>query len=87
MQIFIRNEMCALVSSKILNAASDTLLNLMLDPAIKLGNSTPKADPSDDYAFQVFDKAAATADKSASDTLKAKALQLTGGRDSPPTNG
>ena len=33
------------------------LLGRMLDPAIKLGTSTPKADPSGDYAFEVFRKA------------------------------
>ena len=29
----------------------------MLDPQIKLGTSTPKADPSGDYAWEVFRKA------------------------------
>ena len=31
----------------------------MLDPDVKLGTSTPKADPSGDYAFEVFAKAEA----------------------------
>lgn len=83
-RVFARNEMCALVSPKLDGATSETLLKMMLDPAVKLGTSTPKADPSGDYAFQVFDKAAAVAGKPASEALKAKALQLTGGRDSPP---
>ena len=46
-----------------------------------LGTSTPKADPAGDYAFQVFDKAEALS-SGATATLKAKALQLTGGKDS-----
>ncbi len=85
-KIFTRNEMCALVSSSVVNATPDTLLKLMLDTSLKLGTSTPIADPSGDYAFQVFDNASTVAGKPASDALKAKALQLTGGRDSrlPP---
>ena len=50
----------------------------MLDPAVKLGTSTPKADPSGDYAFEVFAKA----DKikpGAKAALEKKALQLSGG--------
>jgi molybdate transport system substrate-binding protein len=34
-----------------------TLLDRMLDAQLKLGASTPKADPSGDYAWQVFRKA------------------------------
>ena len=51
------------------------LLDRMLDPAVKLGTSTPKADPSGDYAFEVF----ARADKiklGAKSALERKALQL-----------
>jgi molybdate transport system substrate-binding protein len=83
-RVFARNEMCALVSPKMDGATSETLLKTMLDPAVKLGTSTPIADPSGDYAFQIFDKVALVAGKPASEALKAKALQLTGGRDSPP---
>jgi molybdate transport system substrate-binding protein len=83
-RVFARNEMCALVSPKMDGATSETLLKTMLDPAVKLGTSTPIADPSGDYAFQIFDKVALVAGNPASEALKAKALQLTGGRDSPP---
>jgi len=51
--LFARNRLCALVRPG-LAATSDTLLDRMLDPQIKLGTSTPKADPSGDYAFEVF---------------------------------
>jgi len=82
-RVFTRNELCALVSSKV-SVTSDSLVKSMLDPAIKLGTSTPKADPSGDYAFQVFDKAEALMGKTAADALRTKALLLTGGPNSPP---
>lgn len=80
--MFARNQLCALVKPG-LAVTTDTLLEKMLDSAIKLGTSTPKADPSGDYAFESF----ARAEKikaGAAETLKKKALQLTGGPDSPP---
>ncbi len=57
----------------------------MLDPAIKLGTSTPLADPSGDYAVEVFRKAGAIRPGAAT-TLVRKALQLTGSGNSatPP---
>jgi molybdate transport system substrate-binding protein len=80
--LFARNRLCALVSPKIA-VTTETLLERMLDAAVKLGTSTPKADPCGDYAFQLFDKAEA-ARPGAAKILSAKALQLTGGPDSPP---
>jgi ABC-type molybdate transport system substrate-binding protein len=47
---FARNAMCALVGPQI-DVTSETLVERLLDPAIKLGTSTPKADPSGDYAW------------------------------------
>jgi ABC-type molybdate transport system substrate-binding protein len=79
---FARNTLCALVRPG-LDVTSETLLARMLDPAIKLGTSTPKADPSGDYAFEVFRKADGLK-AGANDTLSQKALQLTGGPNSPP---
>ena len=49
----------------------------MLDLTVKLGTSTPKADPSGDYALEVFRKADAIR-PGARATLERKALQLTG---------
>ncbi|MGH8681632.1 MAG: molybdate ABC transporter substrate-binding protein [Burkholderiales bacterium] len=80
--LFARNRLCALAAPKV-SVTSATLLDRMLDPAVKLGTSTPKADPSGDYAFALFEKA----DKvraGANKALSAKALQLTGGPNSPP---
>ncbi len=57
-RMFTRNRLCALVSPR-LSVSGGTLLERMLDPAVKLGISTPKADPSGDYAWALFAKAEA----------------------------
>src|SRR5262249_14891029 len=82
---FARNALCALVRPG-LEVDSANLLERMLDPTIKLGTSTPKADPSGDYAFEVFRKAEVIK-PGAQAALEAKALQLTGNTASaaPPT--
>lgn len=80
--MFARNRLCALVKPG-LAVTTDNLLERMLDPQVKLGTSTPKADPSGDYAFEVFRKADALKAGS-NDVLSKKALQLTGGPNSPP---
>ena len=49
----------------------------MLEKNVKVGTSTPKADPSGDYAFEVFRKADAVK-AGAQAELEKKALQLTG---------
>ncbi|MFP7674547.1 molybdate ABC transporter substrate-binding protein [Marivita sp. S0852] len=73
--LFARNQLCALARPEV-SITTDTLLEVMLDDDTRLGTSTPKADPSGDYAFELFDKT------DHADVLKAKALQLTGGPDS-----
>ena len=60
-----------------------TLLDRMLDPTIKLATSTPKADPSGDYAWEVFEKAEKLRPGSFV-ALDKKALKLTGGPSSAP---
>ena len=81
---FARNKLCALVKPR-LAVASATLLDHMLDPAIKLGTSTPNSDPSGDYAFEIFRKAD-TMRPGARAALESKALKLTGTAESamPP---
>ena len=74
---FARNKLCALVRPGF-TVDSANLLERMLDPNVKLGTSTPKADPSGDYAFEVFRKAE-TIRPGAQAILEKKALQLTGG--------
>jgi len=56
----------------------------MLDPAVRLGTSTPKADPAGDYAWVMFERIEQRGRPGAFATLSGKALQLTGGPNSPP---
>ena len=81
---FARNALCALAAPSF-GLNGQPLVQRLLDESVKLGISTPKADPSGDYAFALFDRietrGAAPAGSAA--RLKAKALQLTGGPDSP----
>jgi molybdate transport system substrate-binding protein len=79
--LFTRNTLCALAQQEVA-ATTATLLDVMLDPTVRLGTSTPKADPSGDYAFALFAKAEALK-PGARATLEAKALKLTGGPDAP----
>jgi molybdate transport system substrate-binding protein len=79
--LFARNRLCALVRPG-LSDETETLLDRMLDPGIKLGTSTPKADPSGDYAWEVFRKADAVKPGSFA-LLAQKALQLTSSPTSP----
>src|SRR5262245_36654269 len=51
--LFARNWLCALVRPGLVVEPA-TLLERMLDQETKLGTSTPRADPSGDYAFEVF---------------------------------
>jgi molybdate transport system substrate-binding protein len=77
---FVRNTLCALVKPG-LKVDSASLLDRMLEPSVKLGTSTPKADPSGDYAFEVFRKADSIK-PGAQAVLEKKALQLTGAANS-----
>lgn len=77
--LFARNRLCALARPET-DVSTDTLLDVMLNAGTRLGTSTPKADPSGDYAFELFDKSGHA------EALKSKALLLTGGPQSakPP---
>lgn len=82
--VFARDELCALVREGF-SVTSETLPDVLLDPKVRLGTSTPKADPSGDYAFSLFAKAEALK-PGAKAILEGKALGLTGGPSSakPP---
>lgn len=56
--LFARNRMCAMVRPG-LAVTPATLLATLLDPKITVGSSTPKADPSGDYAWAIFARAEA----------------------------
>jgi ABC-type molybdate transport system substrate-binding protein len=78
--LFARNQLCALAQADI-SVTSDNLLPTLLDNNVRLGTSTPKADPSGDYAWELFTKAEAV-QKGSYAALSGKALQLTGGPNS-----
>ena len=79
--VFARNTLCALTSDK-LNATPATLLATLLRPDVRLGISTPKADPSGDYAWTLFEKVDAL-QPGAFATLSTKAQRLVGAANSP----
>jgi ABC-type molybdate transport system substrate-binding protein len=75
--LFARNRLCALAKPG-LAVESGNLLDRMMEAQVKLGTSTPRADPSGDYAWEVFRKADALR-PGAFTALSHKALQLAGG--------
>ena len=56
--MFARNRLCALARPEV-GVTADTLLDRLLDPAVTLGTSTPRADPAGNYAWEVFRRAEA----------------------------
>ncbi|AWN39178.1 molybdate ABC transporter substrate-binding protein [Methylobacterium radiodurans] len=79
--LFARNQLCALVRPG-LTVTGATLVDRMLDPGIRLATSTPRADPSGDYAQEVFRRIDVARPGSFA-ALDDKALRLTGGPASP----
>lgn len=76
---FTANGLCVLARSG-LGLTPATLVDRLLDPALRIGTSTPGADPSGDYAWALFDRIDAQPGRAGSGArLKAKALALTGG--------
>lgn len=85
-RLFARNKLCALARPG-LEVSESNLLETMSRRDVRLAISTPKSDPSGDYAWQLFKKAEAVRPGSTS-LLQDKALQLTGARGSeqPPAD-
>lgn len=81
-QPLARNILCVLARPGVA-ITTDTVLSVLLDPAVSVGISTPGADPGGDYAWEVFQRADAVR-PGVFATLSAKARQLTGGLASPP---
>jgi len=75
--MFARNKLCAIAQGNV-KVDTNTLLDVLLDPKIRVGTSTPKADPSGDYAWKLFERANAVK-PGAFDRLDKKAEKLTGG--------
>ncbi len=82
-QAFARNALCALAAPGF-ELRGKSLAERLLDADVKIGISTPKADPSGDYAFEMFERIENSGVVGAAERLKRKALQLTGGPSSPP---
>ena len=82
-QAFASNRLCALGSPRF-EATPDTLVARLLDPAVRVGTSTPQADPAGDYTWMMFERIEKSGRAGAFKTLSEKALQLTGGPNSPP---
>jgi molybdate transport system substrate-binding protein len=78
--MFTRNALCAFATPKT-ELTNANFIDRLLDPAVKLGTSTPKADPAGDYTWLMFHKIDAL-HAGAYATLDQKAQQIVGG----PTN-
>lgn len=82
---FARNALC-LLAQPLVGLRPDNMVSTLLDPSVRVGTSTPKADPSGDYAFEMFARigSSSEAPAGAQSALEGKALQLTGGPNSAP---
>jgi molybdenum ABC transporter molybdate-binding protein len=76
-EAFTRNVLC-LMAAPGRKVSSETAVDVMLEHSVRLGTSTPKADPSGDYTWEMFRKVDAIRPGSSA-KLDAKALKLTGG--------
>lgn len=81
---FARNALCLLTTPDF-SLQGKPVAQRLLDAELRVGISKPKADPAGDYAFGMFERieASGAAGAGSAAALKAKALQLTGGADSP----
>ena len=78
--MFTRNALCAFAAPKV-GLTQANFVERLLDPAVRLGTSTPKADPAGDYTWLMFHRADAI-HPGAYAILDQKAQQIVGG----PTN-
>jgi molybdate transport system substrate-binding protein len=75
--MFTRNTLCGVAVPKV-GLTTATFLDRLLDPAVKIGTSTPKADPAGDYTWAMFRRADALRPGSF-EILGGKAQQIVGG--------
>ncbi|HXC14353.1 MAG TPA: substrate-binding domain-containing protein [Stellaceae bacterium] len=78
--MFTRNKLCGFATQKV-GLTTANFVDGLLDPAVKLGTSTPKADPGGDYTWAMFHRIDALRPGSYA-ILDKKAQQVVGG----PTN-
>jgi molybdate transport system substrate-binding protein len=84
--MFVRNALC-IVTSADRPLTGDNLAATLLKPEIRIGTSTPVADPAGDYTWEMFHRIDAQT-PGAFDTLSKKAMQLFGGATTTaPING
>jgi molybdate transport system substrate-binding protein len=75
--MFTRNRLCGIAVPK-LGLTTANFIDRLLDPAVKLGTSTPKADPAGDYTWAMFHRIEARHPGSYA-ILDKKAQQIVGG--------
>jgi molybdate transport system substrate-binding protein len=75
--MFTRNALCGFAMPQV-GLTTASFLDRLLDPAVKLGTSTPKADPAGDYTWAMFRRADAMRQGSFA-ILNKKAQQIVGG--------
>lgn len=75
--MFTRNALCAFATPKA-GLTSANFAERLIDPAVKLGTSTPKADPAGDYTWMTFHRIDAL-HPGAFATLDGKAQKIVGG--------
>jgi molybdate transport system substrate-binding protein len=75
--MFTRNALCA-IAKHIVGLTPESFLAKLLDPAVNVGTSTPKADPAGDYTWAMF-RIADTIKPGSYAILDAKARQIVGG--------
>jgi molybdate transport system substrate-binding protein len=78
--MFTRNRLCGAAVPRV-GLTTANFIDRLLDPAVKLGTSTPKADPAGDYTWAMFHRIDALRPGSFA-ILDKKAQQIVGG----PTN-
>lgn len=79
--MFTRNALCAWARPEV-GMTTETVLDRLLDPAVRLGTSTPKADPSGDYTWRLFELAEQQRPGSYA-VLDAKARKIVGNSTTP----
>ena len=79
---FARNSLCV-IARRSLGINDVNLIDILADPAVRIGTSTPKADPSGDYAVAFFDSVQSY-HPGLGTLLANKAQALVGGRNSAP---
>ena len=75
--MFTRNALCAFATPKV-GLTQANFIDRLVDPTVKLGTSTPKADPAGDYTWLMFHRAEAL-HQGAYAALDAKAQKIVGG--------